>query len=151
MIKTVIFDMDGVIIDTEPIHHYAFITHFAELGLAISDEEYASFLGKSTQNVYQSLKEKYELSQDVEALMRRKRELFNQRFDEDPTLDLLCPRPHRRPEPAPRAISAGFIGFQGYYRAGFPAIWVSAVLRPHRERRGFYAVQTRPVHLSTRR
>jgi beta-phosphoglucomutase len=89
MIKTVIFDMDGVIIDTEPIHHYAFITHFAELGLAISDEEYASFLGKSTQNVYQSLKEKYELSQDVEALMRRKRELFNQRFDEDPTLDLL--------------------------------------------------------------
>lgn len=89
MISTVIFDMDGVIIDTEPIHHYAFVTHFAELGITVSDEEYASFLGKSTRNVYQFLKEKYGLSQEVEALIQRKRELFNQRFDEDPTLDLL--------------------------------------------------------------
>ena len=48
MIQTVIFDMDGVIIDTEPVHHHAFYTQFGELGLTISDEEYASFLGKST-------------------------------------------------------------------------------------------------------
>lgn len=89
MISTVIFDMDGVIIDTEPIHHYAFVTHFAELGITVSDEEYASFLGKSTRNVYQFLREKYGLPQDVEVLLQRKRELFNQRFDTDPTLDLL--------------------------------------------------------------
>jgi beta-phosphoglucomutase len=89
MIRTVIFDMDGVIIDTEPIHHFAFITQFAELGIAVPDEEYASFLGSSTRNVFQRLKQKYNLPQEIDELMKRKRELFNKAFDESTTLDLL--------------------------------------------------------------
>ncbi|MFD2717363.1 HAD family hydrolase [Hymenobacter monticola] len=89
MIRTVIFDMDGVIIDTEPIHRHAFFTEFAELGIPVSAAEYATFLGKSTRNVFQVLKQKYSLPQDVEAMVARKRELFNQAFDEDAALDLL--------------------------------------------------------------
>ena len=89
MIRTVIFDMDGVIIDTEPVHHHAFFTLFAELGIAVSAAEYASFLGKSTRNVFQLLRQQYGLAPDVEALVLRKRELFNQAFDEDAGLDLL--------------------------------------------------------------
>ncbi|WP_226163178.1 HAD family hydrolase [Hymenobacter terricola] len=89
MISTVIFDMDGVIIDTEPIHHHAFFTQFAELGIAVTAAEYATFLGQSTRNVFQHLKQKYNLPQDVETLLLRKRELFNKSFDEDAGLDLL--------------------------------------------------------------
>ena len=89
MIRTVIFDMDGVIIDTEPIHHHAFFTQFAELGIGVTEAEYATFLGRSTRNVFQHLKEKYHLSQEVEDLLKRKRELFNKAFDEDAGLDLL--------------------------------------------------------------
>ena len=89
MIRTVIFDMDGVIIDTEPIHHHAFFTQFAELGIPVSAAEYATFLGKSTRNVFQLLKQRYRLTQEVEAMVMRKRELFNKSFDEDASLDLL--------------------------------------------------------------
>ena len=89
MIRTVIFDMDGVIIDTEPSHHHAFFTQFAELGIPVTEAEYATFLGKSTRNVFQHLKAQYHLPQDVEDLLKRKRELFNKAFDEDASLDLL--------------------------------------------------------------
>ena len=89
MIRTVIFDMDGVIIDTEPLHHHAFFTQFAELGIPVSATEYTTFLGKSTRNVFQLLKQRYHLRQEVEALVLRKRELFNKAFDEDAGLDLL--------------------------------------------------------------
>lgn len=81
--------MDGVLVDTEPLHHDAFFRHFAELNLPISDTEYATFLGGSTRNIYQRLKQEYDLPQDVESLVLRKRELFNVSFDEDTTLDLL--------------------------------------------------------------
>ena len=43
MIKTVIFDMDGVIVDTEPVHHYAYRLHFKDLNIEVSPEMYASF------------------------------------------------------------------------------------------------------------
>ncbi|WP_236668705.1 HAD family hydrolase [Hymenobacter rubidus] len=89
MIRTVIFDMDGVIIDTEPSHHHAFFTQFAELGIPVTEAEYATFLGKSTRNVFQLLKQQYGLSQTVENMVLRKRELFNKSFDEDASLDLL--------------------------------------------------------------
>ncbi|NML64546.1 HAD family hydrolase [Hymenobacter sp. RP-2-7] len=89
MIRTVIFDMDGVIIDTEPIHHAAFYKLFDELGIQVSAAEYASFLGSSTRNVMQQLQRLYSLPQDPEALVLRKRELFNEIFDTDPSLDLL--------------------------------------------------------------
>ncbi|WP_395046046.1 HAD family hydrolase [Flavobacterium sp.] len=89
MIQTVIFDMDGVIVDTEPVHHYAYNQHFVELNIEVSNEMYATFTGNSTRNVFQKLKENFKLNHDVEDLILRKRHLFNEAFDTKPDLELI--------------------------------------------------------------
>ncbi|TYZ06067.1 HAD family hydrolase [Hymenobacter lutimineralis] len=90
MIRTVIFDMDGVIVDTEPVHRYAYFQHFADLGFTLTDEEYAQFTGASTKNVYQQLQHRFALPHAVEELVLAKRARFNQAFDEQPGLELLA-------------------------------------------------------------
>lgn len=73
--------MDGVIVDTEPVHHFAYYQHFNELNIEISDEMYRSFTGNSTRNIFQKLKSQFDLQEDVEDLILRKRHLFNEAFD----------------------------------------------------------------------
>ena len=89
MIKTVIFDMDGVIVDTEPVHSYAYFKHFAELNINVTPELFTTFMGFSTRNTFQKLKELFAIDQEVEDLIQRKRDLFNDAFDNKEDLTLL--------------------------------------------------------------
>lgn len=89
MIQTVIFDMDGVIVDTEPVHSYAYFQHFAELNIAVSKDMFTSFMGNSTRNTFQKLKELFPIDGEVEDLIQRKRTLFNDAFDSKEDLYLI--------------------------------------------------------------
>ena len=89
MIQTVIFDMDGVIVDTEPVHRYAYYKQFDELNITVTEEMYTSFTGFSTRNTFQTLKEAFRLDHDVEDLIQRKRNIFNDAFDSKEDLELL--------------------------------------------------------------
>ena len=89
MIKTVIFDMDGVIVDTEPVHKYAYFKHFEELNIDVTDAFYHTLTGNSTRNVFQKLKSQFNLTEDVEDLIQRKRNIFNDAFDTKEDLFLI--------------------------------------------------------------
>ena len=89
MIQTVIFDMDGVIVDTEPVHRYAYFQHFSELNIDVSEELFTSFTGNSTRNVFQQVNTIFNLNADVEELILRKRTIFNDAFDHKEDLELL--------------------------------------------------------------
>ncbi|MFV8370091.1 HAD family hydrolase [Flavobacterium sp. LB2R40] len=89
MIQTVIFDMDGVIVDTEPVHRYAYFKQFEELNITVTEEMYTSFTGFSTRNTFQKLKEVFVIEHEVEDLIQRKRNIFNDAFDSKADLELL--------------------------------------------------------------
>jgi beta-phosphoglucomutase family hydrolase len=70
MFKAVIFDMDGVIIDSEPIHSKVEKRLFEDLGLAISDDEHHSFVGTTSRWMWSYIKDKYKLDQSIEELVQ---------------------------------------------------------------------------------
>jgi len=89
MLKAVIFDMDGVIINSEPMHHKAYHDMFDEVGIQVSKEMYESFTGQSTINICKRLCEHFNLSESPEALVALKRKHYKQFFDTDSSLGLI--------------------------------------------------------------
>jgi beta-phosphoglucomutase family hydrolase len=70
MIKAVIFDMDGVIIDSEPFHWEVNKRIFAALGIDVSEEEYCRYIGVSNTNMWTAIQRSRGLRQSVEELVR---------------------------------------------------------------------------------
>jgi len=89
MLQTVIFDMDGVIVDTEPVHKYAYYQHFKLLEIDVSAEMFATFTGNSTKNVFEKIKDHFGIEDDIDNLVQKKRSLFNAAFDTKEDLFLL--------------------------------------------------------------
>jgi beta-phosphoglucomutase family hydrolase len=69
MLKAVIFDMDGVLIDSEPFHLMVNKRIFEKLGINVSEEEYQNFIGTTHEYMWSKLKEKYRLPQKVAELV----------------------------------------------------------------------------------
>jgi len=80
MIETVIFDMDGVIIDSEPIHQELQAQLFESFNISLSLEEYQTYIGRSSKNMWQELIEKFSLSVTVEEVLKQDSGLYHQRL-----------------------------------------------------------------------
>jgi HAD superfamily hydrolase (TIGR01509 family) len=89
MLKAVIFDMDGVIIDSEPMHHKAYHNMFNEVGISVSRELYESFTGQSTLNICKRLCDNFKLNESPETLVAIKRKHYKQFFDTNSSFGLI--------------------------------------------------------------
>lgn len=88
-LKAVLFDMDGVIVDSEPMHRKAFFKVFEDLGITVSMEVYTSFAGSSTQNIADKLISMYDLQVSAQEIMDSKRKYFKGYFYNDSEFDLI--------------------------------------------------------------
>lgn len=75
MIKAVIFDMDGTLVDTERLGIKAWKAGAAELGLAIDDALIHQFIGRTLPDVTGILEEHYGSHETAEAIYVRHKEI----------------------------------------------------------------------------
>ncbi|RZN84028.1 MAG: HAD family phosphatase [Winogradskyella sp.] len=89
MLKAVLFDMDGVIVDTEPLHRKAYFKMFSDVDINVDEDLYASFTGQSTINICKRLVSHFSLSYSPEYLVKQKRYHFKYLFENDKDLRLI--------------------------------------------------------------
>lgn len=81
--------MDGVIVDTEPLHRKAYFNMFSDMGITVSEEMYTGFTGQATLNICKELVEHFQLTEAPKTLVKVKRKHFKHLFDTDDSLQLL--------------------------------------------------------------
>ncbi|MBC3846613.1 HAD family phosphatase [Winogradskyella echinorum] len=89
MLKAVLFDMDGVIVDTEPLHRKAYHQMFDDVNIKVDAALYESFTGQSTINICKRLVDHFTLRETPEYLMRLKRKHYKYLFTHDDELALI--------------------------------------------------------------
>lgn len=74
--KAVIFDMDGVLTDSEPIICEAAVRMFAERGLTVQPEDFLPFVGTGENRYIGGVAEKYGHKLEIEAAKARTYEIY---------------------------------------------------------------------------
>ena len=69
MLKAVIFDMDGVIIDSEPLHARAAVLAMKKYNVALTEEYCYRFIGSTARHMLEVIREQYSLSASLSELM----------------------------------------------------------------------------------
>lgn len=76
-LKAIIFDMDGVIIDSEPLHFKLESELLEELGGKITQEEHNAFVGTTDYHMWNTFKKQFDIKLSVDEIIQIKRKRFN--------------------------------------------------------------------------
>jgi HAD superfamily hydrolase (TIGR01549 family) len=83
MLKAVIFDMDGVIFDSELLHATLEEELFKELGFCLTLEEHNGYVGTTSHYMWTDLKRKFNLTTSVDDLVENERKKFYESLSEN--------------------------------------------------------------------
>lgn len=83
MIKAVIFDMDGVIVDSQPGYLEVDMKLLKDLGVDMTKEDYDSYIGTTTAYVWGAIREKFRLKQTTEELVNMERTAYLNYLQQD--------------------------------------------------------------------
>jgi HAD superfamily hydrolase (TIGR01509 family) len=86
----VIFDMDGVLVNSEPFYIEVEQTNFRQLGLEISEEEHQTYQGTATDRMWQLIKERHGIEHQVDELVKMTNSLVTPYFK---SLEKMDPMP----------------------------------------------------------
>jgi HAD superfamily hydrolase (TIGR01509 family) len=81
MLQCVVFDMDGVILNSEPLYFDLEKRLFRELGFSLDPVEHRKFVGVSNTIMWQTLKDRFALVQDVAWLVDFERNRFDEEIE----------------------------------------------------------------------
>ncbi|MCP5515844.1 MAG: HAD family phosphatase [Verrucomicrobiales bacterium] len=71
--EAVVFDLDGVIVDSEPRHERAFLQVFEEIGFgADHGMDFSAYLGRSDRDLWEDFVARHRPSQPIDELLARK-------------------------------------------------------------------------------
>jgi len=76
MIRGILFDMDGVLVDSEPFICKSAVLMFGELGLKVSPEDFIPFVGMGENRYIGGVAEKYGLSVDIAQAKARTYQIY---------------------------------------------------------------------------
>jgi beta-phosphoglucomutase len=76
MIKGVLFDMDGVLVDSEQFICKAAIMMFSELGVKVIPEDFSPFVGMGENRYLGGVADKYDIKINIEKVKARTYELY---------------------------------------------------------------------------
>jgi beta-phosphoglucomutase-like phosphatase (HAD superfamily) len=75
-IHAVLYDMDGLIVDTEPIHFQAFRRYMRQFDIDLPESVMPDFIGYTELDNLRDLKRKYELDTPLEDMVARRRAIY---------------------------------------------------------------------------
>jgi beta-phosphoglucomutase len=81
--RGVIFDVDGVLVDSEPLHQRAWEQILAEFGITLSSAQFHLLMGKTTHQILAMYFEQYGIREDLEFWSFKKDEVYRSLVHEE--------------------------------------------------------------------
>ncbi|MBN2478168.1 HAD family phosphatase [Candidatus Micrarchaeota archaeon] len=82
MVKALIFDFDGVIVDSEPAHYSSFLKTLKPLGININEKRwYTEFVGTGSYSIMETLFQENGIKENVEDWVQKRKKVYWELID----------------------------------------------------------------------